>query len=78
MLNEFKEHSWFRNRGTSDSYGAKLKEEIAGCPENDNLSKELTAVIEDEKQIQISIIGSESHLTDKSEMRLLKRLSERS
>lgn len=79
LLNEFKEHILGlgivkRLRATI----AKLKEEMAGLlRENDSLSKELTAVIEDRNKYRSQLLDQEYYLTDKERDEIAEKIVQR-
>lgn len=79
LLNEFKEHILGlgivkRLRATI----AKLKEEMAGLlRENDSLSKELTAVIEDRNKYRSQLLDQEYYLTDKERDEIAEKIIQR-
>lgn len=79
LLNEFKEHILGlgivkRLRATI----AKLKEEMAGLlRENDSLSKELTAVIEDRNKYRYQLLDQEYYLTDKERDEIAEKIIQR-
>lgn len=79
LLNEFKEHILGlgivkRLRATI----AKLKEEMAGLlRENDSLSKELTAVIEDRNKYRSQLQDQEYYLTDQERAEIAEKIIQR-
>lgn len=79
LLKDFKEHILGlgivkRLRATI----AKLKEEMAGLlRENDNLSKELTAVIEDRNKYRSQLLDQEYYLTDKERDEIAEKIIQR-
>lgn len=79
LLNEFKEHILGlgivkRLRATI----AKLKEEMAGLlRENDSLSKELTAVIEDRNKYRSQLQDQEYYLTDQERAEIAEKIVQR-
>lgn len=79
LLNEFKERILGlgivqRLRATI----AKLKEEMAGLlRENDSLSKELTAVIEDRNKYRSQLLDQEYYLTDKERDEIAEKIIQR-
>ena len=79
LLNEFKEHILGlgivkRLRATI----AKLKEEMAGLlRENDSLSKELTAVIEDRNKYRSQLQDQEYYLTDQERAEIAGKIIQR-
>jgi hypothetical protein len=79
LLKDFKEHILGlgivkRLRATI----AKLKEELAGLlRENDNLSKELTAVIEDRNKYRSQLLDQEYYLTDKERDEIAEKIIQR-
>lgn len=79
LLNDFKNHILGlgivqRLRATI----AKLKEEMAGLlRENDNLSKELTAVIEDRNKYRSQLLDQEYYLTDKERDEIAEKIIQR-
>lgn len=79
LLSDFKEHILGlgivkRLRGTI----AKLKEEMAGLlRENDSLSKELTAVIEDRNKYRSQLLDQEYYLTDKERDEIAEKIVQR-
>lgn len=79
LLNDFKEHILGlgivkRLRATI----AKLKEEMAGLlRENDSLSKELTAVIEDRNKYRSQLLDQEYYLTDKERDEIAEKIIQR-
>lgn len=79
LLNEFKERILGlgivqRLRATI----AKLKEEMAGLlRENDSLSKELTAVIEDRNKYRSQLLDQEYYLTDKERDEIAEKIVQR-
>lgn len=79
LLNEFKEHILGlgivkRLRATI----AKLKEEMAVLlRENDSLSKELTAVIEDRNKYRSQLLDQEYYLTDKERDEIAEKIIQR-
>ena len=79
LLNEFKEHILGlgivkRLRATI----AKLKEEMAGLlRENDSLSKELTAVIEDRNKYRSQLQDQECYLTDQERAEIAEKIVQR-
>ena len=79
LLNEFKEHILSlgivkRLRATI----AKLKEEMAGLlRENDSLSKELTAVIEDRNKYRSQLQDQEYYLTDQERAEIAEKIVQR-
>lgn len=79
LLNEFKEHILGlgivkRLRVTI----AKLKEEMAGLlRENDSLSKELTAVIEDRNKYRSQLQDQEYYLTDQERAEIAEKIVQR-
>lgn len=79
LLKDFKEHILGlgivkRLRATI----AKLKEELAGLlRENDNLSKELTAVIEDRNKYRSQLLDQEYYLTDKERDEIVEKIIQR-
>lgn len=57
---------------------SKLKEEMAGLlRENDNLSKELTAVIEDRNKYRSQLLDQEYYLTDKERDEIAEKIIQR-
>ena len=57
---------------------SKLKEEMAGLlRENDNLSKELTAVIEDRNKYRSQLLDQEYYLTDKERDEIAEKIAQR-
>lgn len=57
---------------------SKLKEEMAGLlRENDNLSKELTAVIEDRNKYRSQLQGQEYYLTDQERAEIAEKIIQR-
>lgn len=57
---------------------AKLKEEMAGLlRENDGLSKELTAVIEDRNKYRSQLLDQEYYLTDKERDEIAEKIAQR-
>lgn len=79
LLNEFKERILglgIVKRLTATI--AKLKEEMAGLlRENDNLSKELTAVIEDRNKYRSQLLDQEYYLTDKERDEIAEKIIQR-
>ena len=79
LLNEFKERILglgIVKRLTATI--AKLKEEMAGLlRENDNLSKELTAVIEDRNKYRSQLLDQEYYLTDKERDEIAEKIAQR-
>lgn len=79
LLNEFKERILglgIVKRLTATI--AKLKEEMAGLlRENDNLSKELTAVIEDRNKYRSQLLDQEYYLTDKERDEIAEKIVQR-
>ena len=79
LLEDFKEHILGlgivkRLRATI----AKLKEEMAGLlRENDSLSKELTAVIEDRNKYRSQLLDQEYYLTDKERDEIAEKIIQR-
>lgn len=79
LLNEFKEHILGlgivkRLRATI----AKLKEEMAGLlRENDSLSKELTAIIEDRNKYRSQLQDQEYYLTDQERAEIAEKIVQR-
>lgn len=79
LLNEFKEHILGlgivkRLRATI----AKLKEEMAGLlRENDSLSKELTAIIEDRNKYRSQLQDQEYYLTDQERAEIAEKIIQR-
>ena len=79
LLNEFKEHILGlgivkRLRATI----AKIKEEMAGLlRENDSLSKELTAVIEDRNKYRSQLQDQEYYLTDQERAEIAEKIVQR-
>lgn len=79
LLSDFKEHILGlgivkRLRATI----AKLKEEMAGLlRENDSLSKELTAVIEDRNKYRSQLLDQEYYLTDKERDEIAEKIIQR-
>lgn len=79
LLKDFKEHILGlgivkRLRATI----AKLKEELAGLlRENNNLSKELTAVIEDRNKYRSQLLDQEYYLTDKERDEIAEKIIQR-
>ena len=79
LLEDFKEHILGlgivkRLRATI----AKLKEEMAGLlRENDSLSKELTAVIEDRNKYRSQLLDQEYYLTDKERDEIAEKIAQR-
>lgn len=79
LLSDFKEHILGlgivkRLRATI----AKLKEEMAGLlRENDSLSKELTAVIEDRNKYRSQLLDQEYYLTDKERDEIAEKIVQR-
>lgn len=79
LLSDFKEHILGlgivkRLRATI----AKLKEEMAGLlKENDSLSKELTAVIEDRNKYRSQLLDQEYYLTDKERDEIAEKIIQR-
>ena len=79
LLKDFKEHILGlgivkRLRATI----AKLKEELAGLlRENDNLSKELTAVFEDRNKYRSQLLDQEYYLTDKERDEIAEKIIQR-
>ena len=79
LLKDFKEHILGlgivkRLRATI----AKLKEEMAGLlRENDSLSKELTAVIEDRNKYRSQLLDQEYYLTDKERDEIAEKIIQR-
>ena len=79
LLKDFKEHILGlgivkRLRATI----SKLKEEMAGLlRENDNLSKELTAVIEDRNKYRSQLLDQEYYLTDKERDEIAEKIIQR-
>ena len=79
LLEDFKEHILGlgivkRLRSTI----AKLKEEMAGLlRENDSLSKELTAVIEDRNKYRSQLLDQEYYLTDKERDEIAEKIIQR-
>lgn len=79
LLNDFKEQILGlgivkRLRATI----AKLKEEMAGLlRENDNLSKELTAVVEDRNKYRSQLLDQEYYLTDKERDEIAEKIIQR-
>lgn len=79
LLSDFKEHILGlgivkRLRATI----AKLKEEMAGLlRENDSLSKELTAVIEDRNKYRSQLLDQEYYLTDKERDEIVEKIMQR-
>ena len=79
LLEDFKEHILGlgivkRLRATI----AKLKEEMAGLlRENDSLSKELTAVIEDRNKYRSQLLDQEYYLTDKERDEIAEKIVQR-
>ena len=79
LLSDFKEHILGlgivkRLRATI----AKLKEEMAGLlRENDSLSKELTAVIEDRNKYRSKLLDQEYYLTDKERDEIAEKINQR-
>lgn len=79
LLNEFKEHILGlgivkRLRATI----AKLKKEMAGLlRENDSLSKELTAVIEDRNKYRSQLQDQEYYLTDQERAEIAEKIVQR-
>ena len=57
---------------------SKLKEEMAGLlRENDNLSKELTAVIEDRNKYRSQLLDQEYYLTDEERNEISEKIIQR-
>lgn len=79
LLNEFKEHILglgIVKRLTATI--AKLKEEMAGLlRENDSLSKELTAVIEDRNKYRSQLQDQEYYLTDQERAEIAEKIVQR-
>ena len=79
LLNEFKER--ILGLGIVQRLKAtisKLKEEMAGLlRENDNLSKELTAVIEDRNKYRSQLLDQEYYLTDKERDEIAEKIIQR-
>lgn len=79
LLNEFKER--ILGLGIVQRLKAtisKLKEEMAGLlRENDNLSKELSAVIEDRNKYRSQLLDQEYYLTDKERDEIAEKIIQR-
>lgn len=79
LLNEFKER--ILGLGIVQRLKAtisKLKEEMAGLlRENDNLSKELSAVIEDRNKYRSKLLDQEYYLTDKERDEIAEKIIQR-
>ena len=79
LLNEFKER--ILGLGIVQRLKAtisKLKEEMAGLlRENDNLSKELSAVIEDRNKYRSQLLDQEYYLTDKERDEIAEKIVQR-